>query len=127
MKRMIPGRLAATVLVLMLAAGCSDQYGGVSGRVTLDGEPLVGGTVEFSPAGGSPAYGVTDENGRYELMWTASQEGAPVGTNKVRITSFSEARPRAKERVPTKYNRQTELMREVGRGQQTFDFELTSK
>ncbi len=118
--------LVSGVAVFLTGCGGS-QFGGVHGRVTLDGQPLVGGTVEFSPEGGSPAYGVTDDEGRYKLLWSADQGGAPVGPNRVRITSFSEAKPRIKERVPIKYNRQTELIREVGDGEQVFDFELLTK
>lgn len=122
-------RFASLLIVLLLTfTGCSsNQFGSVSGTVTLDGKPLSGATVEFSPADGSPAYGVTDEEGRYQLLWSADQQGAPLGLNRVRITSFSEAMPRIKERVPVKYNRQSELTREVGRGQQVFDFELSTQ
>jgi hypothetical protein len=116
------------LLLVVLFAGCGGaEFGGVKGQVTLDGVPLVGGTVEFHPEGGSPAYGVTDEQGMYELKWSSAQGGAPVGTNKVRITSFDESKPRIKERVPAKFNRQTELLREVGAGQQEFNFDLKSK
>ncbi len=117
---------ASLLLVAFLAlTSCSgNQFGGVSGTVLLDGKPLAGATVEFSPEGGSPAYGVTDEDGKYTLLWSADQQGAPIGLNRVRITSFNEGKPRIKERVPVKYNRQSELTREVGRGQQVFDFEL---
>jgi hypothetical protein len=82
--------------------------------------------VQFQPDGGSPAFGVTDEQGRYELKWSADQGGAPVGKHKVRITSFDESKPRIKERVPVKFNRQSELIREVtGRGQE-INFDLKS-
>lgn len=108
--------------------GCGgEQFGNVSGKVTLDGQPLAGATVEFSPEGGSPAYGVTDEQGRYTLLFSADQKGAAVGNQRVRIFSFNEGRPREKERVPVKYNRQSELVRDVKRGQQTFDFDLLTK
>lgn len=114
--------------LLFLLAGCGGQrFGDVTGKVTLDGEPLVGATVEFSPAGGSPAYGVTDEQGRYKLLFSSEQGGAPVGEHRVRITSFSEAKPRIKERVPLQYNRQSELTREVGRGKQEHNFDLLTK
>jgi hypothetical protein len=116
-------------LVLLLAlVGCGGpEFGNVHGTVTLDGEPLVGGTVQFQPDGGSPAFGVTDEKGHYKLDWSADQGGAPLGKHKVRITSFDESKPRIKERVPEKFNRHTELIREVGAGQQRFDFDLKSK
>lgn len=121
--------IAQNLIALALAlAGCgSSQFGGVHGRVTLDGEPLAGATVEFSPEGGSPAYGVTDQDGKYQLLFSSEQQGAPIGTNRVRITSFNEAEPRIKERVPLKYNRKSELTRDVGRGQQEFNFDLSTK
>jgi len=115
------------ILLPLLLAGCNDKFGGVKGKVTLDGQPLVGATVEFNPEGGSPAYGVTNEAGEYELLWSPEQSGAPIGKNKVRITSFSEAQPRIKERVPLKYNRQSELIRDVGPGKQVFDFDLSTR
>lgn len=121
-------RFASLALSVVFLAGCGGaQFGSVSGKVTLDGEPLAGATVEFSPEGGSPAYGVTDEQGRYTLLFSADQKGAAVGQHRVRIFSFNEGRPREKERVPVKYNRQSDLVRDVKRGQQTFDFDLTTK
>lgn len=108
--------------------GCGgEQFGHVSGKVTLDGEPLAGATVEFSPDGGSPAYGVTNERGEYKLLFSADQQGATVGQHRVRIFSFNEGRPREPERVPVKYNRQSDQIREVKRGHQTINFALLTK
>lgn len=121
-------RFASLLVGVAFLVGCGgEQFGNVSGKVTLDGQPLAGATVEFSPEGGSPAYGVTDEQGRYTLLFSADQKGAAVGNQRVRIFSFNEGRPREKERVPVKYNRQSELVRDVKRGQQTFDFDLLTK
>jgi hypothetical protein len=115
-------------LTAILWAGCgSPDFGAVDGRVTLDGQPLAGATVEFQPDGGSPAYGVTDDDGRYTLRWSVDQGGAPVGPVRVRITSFQESQPNVKERVPARYNKKTDLVREVKPGGQTLDFELESK
>jgi hypothetical protein len=114
--------------VITVCLGCGgDQFGDVTGKVTLDGEPLAGATVEFSPEGGSPAYGVTDPQGKYKLLFSSDQKGATVGSHRVRITSFNEAKPGQKERVPMKYNRKTDLVREVKSGNQTFDFDLFTK
>ena len=54
----------------------------VSGTVTLDGKPLSGATVTFLPVGatrGRSCYGVTGADGRYELMETDKNKGAPEG------------------------------------------------
>ena len=128
MERIAVRRFVCLLGVLLFLLGCGGQrFGNVSGKVTLDGEPLAGATVEFSPEGGSPAYGVTDEHGRYKLFFSSDQNGAPVGKHRVRITSFNEAKPRIKERVPLKYNRQSELTCEVAGGKQEFNFDLLTK
>jgi hypothetical protein len=125
--RVFAGR-GLPLLACALLAGCGGaDFGAVQGRVTLGGQPLAGATVEFQPEGGSPAYGVTDDNGYYTLRWSADQGGAPVGPVKVRITSFQESKPQIKERVPVRFNRQTELIREVHPGSQTLDFDLPTE
>lgn len=121
-------RFACLISFFAFLPGCGGQrFGDVTGKVTLDGKPLAGATVEFSPEGSSPAYGVTDEQGRYKLLFSADQKGAPVGKHRVRITSFNEAKPRIKERVPLRYNRQSELTCEVAGGKQEFNFDLLTK
>jgi hypothetical protein len=97
----------------LLAGGCARTPAGVvpvSGRVTLDGEPLAGAVVTFQPiradnprAGGSS--GRTDAQGRYELrLIDPPAAGALVGRHVVTITTATvgeddAARPTG-ERVP---------------------------
>lgn len=63
----------------------------VSGVVTQDGQPLVGVQVQFRTAGvggTTPQYqfnGMTDEEGRFELMYTADWYGATAGPHDVVI------------------------------------------
>ena len=67
-------------------AGCGNGLAQVSGVVTLDGQPIHGGsgdtrvTVQFQPASGtgSTAIGLADEHGVY-AMSTGSQNGIPPG------------------------------------------------
>jgi hypothetical protein len=61
-------RLPAAALAAVAAlAGCGGG-GSVSGKVTLDGEPLPSGTVTFHPVGPGPAaIGTIGSGGRYEL------------------------------------------------------------
>ena len=105
------------------------EFAEVSGTVTLNGQPLVGADVEFQPREGAPSYGVTDENGRYELMYTRDKKGAIVGEHVVRITTTRiRSDPEGKEEgelaevVPPKYNAQSELSVKVLPGKNTFDF-----
>lgn len=73
--------LALALVSALLLTGCPEsgppvEY--VEGIVTLDGKPVEGVTVSFSPVDlkvGSPAVGETDANGVYKL--TATQGGSP--------------------------------------------------
>src|SRR5688572_704144 len=78
------------MLLLGPLAGCGQsgpQLAPVSGRVTLDGQPLDAAEVLFQPdeGTGSPSYGYTDENGRYELGYKRGVKGAMVGSHTVSI------------------------------------------
>lgn len=132
-------RAEASVLrwVVLLAMstlfGCGgQQFGRVSGQVTLDGKPLSDIAVRFEDEGGSAAIARTDPSGHYELQYTVDQMGAPVGKHKVTIFTpapISEGTgERAKaEIVPAKYNAKSTLTQEIKPGKQTCNFELTSK
>lgn len=130
--------LLASCLVLLPAAGCGPggpELGTVSGTVTLDGKPLPNARLEFQPlAKGSPSYGTTDENGRYELVYGIDRPGAMVGKHEVRISTAREYREDdegplivVEEFLPPKYNEQTELTREVKSGSQEINFPLKSR
>lgn len=125
---------AASVLASILGCGRSDM-GSVTGKVTLDGQPLPDAFLEFAPTGdkGSPSSGRTDAAGEYELMFSRDTSGAFIGPNRVRITTreiTTDERQREvwlPEKVPARYNAQTELTREVQPGANRFDFELQSE
>jgi len=100
-------------------AGCSGRPKNVArkvtGKITLGGQPLQNALVMFMPVeGGSPAMGKTDEAGNYSLTWAQSRgrkiEGAQIGENYVKISTFVEGAPNAvpprvevPEKVPFKY------------------------
>lgn len=126
---------ASLVVALAFASGCAvDQdHGHVTGKITLDGEPLVDAQVEFIPTGsGSTAYGRTDEDGNYEMEYSRDSVGASVGENQVRITTGgatvdeNERMVKIKERIPARYNLKSELIFNVQPGSNTADYELTS-
>jgi len=122
----------ATTLFLIVGCGPKD-VGGVSGTVTLGGQPLDGAMITFSPTkeGGSSGVGQTDSAGYYTLSYSAGVKGAQQGENEVRITTFREAepdgdpsQPAVPEKVPAKYNVKTELKVEVKSGSNKLDFNL---
>ena len=55
-----------------LGCGSEETFHGVTGRVTLDGEPLAGASVVFLPetADSKVLVGLTDDTGLYTLSWT---------------------------------------------------------
>ena len=119
------------LIAVLLAAGCGGggvELGDVSGRVTLDGKPLPNALVRFQPEkGGRSAQGITDADGRYKLNYSARDTGALAGKSKVLITTGSlEDSSRRSEKVPKKYNDETELTAEVTSGDNAINFDLRS-
>jgi len=133
---------------LSFSGGCSS--GGavpVSGRVTLDGQPLAGAHVSFQPQGGesgsssaagSGSYALTAADGTYVLhLVQGDRPGAVVGKHRVEINIRNESDddrdrhgqppPRAKQ-LPARYNLRTDLTCDVpAGGKSDANFELTSK
>jgi hypothetical protein len=115
---MLPRRLALFAALAVGALGCgSDQIVPVSGRVTLNDQPLRNAAVTFQPvaaAGNNPgpgSGGFTDEDGRYTLKVIGSgTPGALVGKHKVQITLVppdsnpADDRPKRFKRLPAKYS-----------------------
>jgi hypothetical protein len=71
-------------LALVATSGCTGASATVKGKVTLDGQPVKGGTVTFaSTEGKPPASGSIQQDGGYEVL------RAPTG--KVKITVETES------------------------------------
>jgi hypothetical protein len=104
--RLTPGRLVALgclapLAFCLLLCGCgggeSYELVTVSGRVTLDGEPLANVRVGFQPASGKAdpgpgSAGVTEADGRYTLrvVSASNKKGAVPGKHIVRMSVVSE-------------------------------------
>jgi hypothetical protein len=130
----IGGVACVSLIVALSVTGCGSdgpERGVVTGKVTLNGDPLPGADVEFQPEDGSPSYGTTDDRGRYDLMYTRDKRGAMLGEHTVRImtstttTDTQGEEVRVPQQVPPKYNARTQLTRDVRPGRNRFDFELT--
>lgn len=131
-------------------AGCSSEYpvAPVSGRITMDGQPLAGANVLFQPyhptgnaqvqlegGRGMGSYAVTDDDGRFALkLLENDRTGAAVGHHRVQISiaiddPADDAGPGAMaNKVPERYwGPDTELTIEVpSAGSTEANFELTS-
>jgi hypothetical protein len=140
-------RQGALIAALVLtAAGCGRapyQVAPVSGRVTLNGQPLAKAHVHFAPVGtrdhnpGPTSQGLTDAQGRFSLrLDNPPQPGAVVGRSRVFITAGGAATAgpqpdgggkRTRERLPARYHRETVLEFEVpAGGTEKADFALTA-
>lgn len=128
----------ALLCVAAAMAGCDDgpdNMAEVSGKVTLDGQPLSGARVTFTPVGaGSSSSGVTDSDGHYELSLSRDIEGAVIGEHTVSVTTYAPANPDgdppspgAPEKVPTKFNRNSTLTKKVEDGSNEINLELDSQ
>ena len=83
--------------------------------------------IVFQPDGeAAPSTATTDEHGRYELIYSTERNGAVVGTHTVMISTYKQlpGGRESPERVPLKYNEETELERDVVAGENVFDFDL---
>lgn len=134
---------------LLAVAGCGQSgpdYDGldlssVHGTVTLDGEPLAGALVVFEAEDRTFSYALTDGRGNYELMFNSEKRGVTKGNKIVRIWSSRgipgrgqagiagegedpDAAPDRPEKVPAKYNEQSELEVTVAISSHKFDFGL---
>ena len=134
----------ALVALVSTLAGCGNaKLGSVSGKVTLDDQPLAGAQVSFMPVnGGGASFGETDSAGQYSLTHTSGSNGATVGNHTVSIVVEDDEEPYDESgsdeqgrlritknkvgKVPDRYNEQTELTAEVKAGENTFDFPLKS-
>jgi len=129
--------IGSVLICTLLVSGCGggrSDLAAVSGKITLDGQPLSEALVEFVPQhpNGVVSLGRTDRNGFYSLMATRTATGASIGENKVRITTYEildeGGKQRVvKERVPTKYNSATELLVTVKSSGNKFNFDLKSE
>lgn len=130
-------------LALCLAvAGCSRGYDGdrrfsLSGKVTVDGQPLDSGNISFIPKSGDRqrvsggpivdgTYSVLEESGanagsyRVEIRWQKATG------KKYKDPDSGEMFDVRKEGLPARYHSKSELTADVSDDKTTFDFELKS-
>jgi hypothetical protein len=129
-------------LFVALLVGCGNRnYTGerryaISGKVTVDGQPLEIGLISFLPqdqgrVSGSPieagVYDIPEDKGptagtyRVEIQWNK-----PTG-RKVKDAWGEEIMDEYKEGLPARYHKSSELTAEVSPDQTKFDFDLKSK
>ena len=136
-ERIIPFQL---LFLLIACIGCADTGGRIalSGVVTLDGEPLPEGAIEFHPRQGTggPSSGGEIAGGQFSIAAERSvfpgvfrvEITANRGTGKKQIYEITgeEFEIRA-QYLPARYNRQSELSAQVAKsGKNYFEYHLES-
>jgi hypothetical protein len=126
------GWLAAS-LFLVAACGCGPATGTVSGKVTIDGQPLDKGIISFAAAEGTAQPATADiTNGHYSATMQAGKKfvqiSAPISVGKIKVSDAPGAQPDDKweERLPPKFNSESKLEFEVQRGVNAKDWETQS-
>ena len=139
----LPSHLARAAVVALASVGCGG--GGddlprepVSGKVTLDGQPLEKGMITFIPTRGTePVASGVIEGGAYAV---ARADGPVPGPHRVTIWAKKPTGKKLRDPdnpdqmieevrdvIPPRYNLNSELTAEVkAGGNNTFDFDLTS-
>jgi hypothetical protein len=125
----------AALGLAVAAGGCSDPTKArVQGKVTLDGQPLKNGTIEFFPLGktGQSAAGPII-NGEYEVTKASVGEmrvkingSEVVGQQKLYDTPDSPTVDQVNNPVPAKYNTNSQLKETLVSGDNELNFELKS-
>lgn len=136
-------------LLACLAVGCGGseaepELGMVKGTVTVDGAPGANLQITFEPqlqkgseqsvknvGAGSSAQ--TDDKGMYELKYKG-KNGAVVGKHLVRIEPIAGGGPAGGDKavpigvvIPAEFNTQSTMIREVQKGENTINLEVTTK
>jgi len=127
---------------LTLSGGCSgDSRASVTGKVTLDGQPIENGVIIFVPEDKTKGQsaGASIERGSYEV------QGAnlpPAGIYTVTITALIKTGKKVPagsplppgtmvdetvEGIPAKYNKNSSLHQELKSGRNVCDFALIGK
>ncbi len=117
--------------------GCGPGYPEtfpVSGTVTLDGKPVPGAAVVFTPDQGQQATGTTDDAGRFDLSTYELGDGALPGMHRVTVTKTTVESSEEEDEtvvyfVPQKYGRPdtTELTCDVHEEMGPVQFNLISE
>lgn len=133
---------------LLTMSGCgggNSDVAPVTGKVTVDGEPINYALVTFMPTQGRASGGFTDSDGVYTLDYVVGEKGALIGQHRVYIRTRVAKEPSygeessvekdpvrktgRKELLPKKYcdRDATELTATVEKGSNTIDFDLKTK
>ncbi len=120
--------------------GCTPdgpELGEVTGVIKLDGEPVEGAYVSYSPLFPDGielnAAGPTDAEGRYEMQYSIKRNGVLLGPHRVTVSTLDDIKmpdgrnKKIPERIPVIYrNEKSPLEITVKAGKNDGSFDLSS-
>lgn len=130
------------VVLALVMTGCSDPYAGrfdLSGKVTLEGQPLQDGTITFEPLENQKtASGGTITNGEFKVE---RKDGLAVGKYRVLITAGDGKTPANEEEaggpsganilsmdlIPPEWNTESKQEITIKDGENKFEFTIPKK
>lgn len=138
--------LVQAILLMAGVAGCQPaepavELGKVKGKLTINGAPGAEIDVIFEPQGagkgvGTPSQGRTDAGGNYELAFggDSTKKGAVIGSHTVRLipaggggAAGGAAAVKQTVVIPPEYSTQSNMIKEVKKGDQTIDISIDIK
>lgn len=136
-------RISSVLVLALVVSGCGGSSGpernSISGKVTLDGQPVEEGQITFTPTGDKGTVtGAEIKAGAYSVP---KENGPVIGSHKVSIRASRKTGRQVpavapapdgtmidvtEEYIPTKYNFESTLTAEVKSGDnKNVDFALT--
>jgi len=124
-------RHCVLLCVIVLIAGCSggDPVASVTGKVTVDGEPVTEGMVLFLSEKGAGGSGELQADGTYTLQCPPGQYKVAVAPPESTDPTPAPAKPPEEGDIPYQYQDvgSSGLTAELAEGENTFDIPLESK
>ena len=131
-------RLMLAMLIALLVTGCGDSGPGAqaTGTVTLDGQPLTSGVINFLPTDGQGASaGAEIKDGSFTLELPPGEKMVAIVSEKVvgqKLRSPNDPKSEkfnvTKQIIPDRFNSRTELKATIQEGDnQNVAFTITSK
>lgn len=131
--------ISPALLLWLCILGCSgDNRSEVSGTVRLNGQDIAEGSINFIPVDGNtgPGTGAVIQNGKYHI---SREKGVTAGKNRVEIRAFKNTGKKVQdptglpgtmteERVPAfppSFNDKSDIVKDVKRGSDVIDFDIT--
>lgn len=118
-----------------LKVASTKEVAAVSGKVMVDGQPVLIGTITFLPVeGGKPQWSAEIKDGEYAIKSIPAgpkrvsiQMPRVVGKKKLQDKPDAKVEEIVEEGLPPRYNAQTVLKADIVAGPNVMDWELLSK